>query len=264
MRKLLVALSLAAAISGAVFVYHPVLSPASADTRHSAEDAIALALQHSIFAAGLEFREGWTAQAYNSENAYGIWRVQFWHEGDDLGWADVSLDLGKVYGYEAYFGATDLQREAAEEVIRDFVSSNEEVLELLPDVADYEMYIDYDSSSKLWYAYVDRGSDSIMPVIQFAGDDPLTPEDPALFTIWFPQIVSYTEWEEAQKANAISIAFQQSDISAALRGADWVTEVSTVDGQHVWHVLFLVDGTGVADATVNLNTSAVTEYSVYN
>ncbi|MBI5961137.1 MAG: hypothetical protein HY866_20540, partial [Chloroflexi bacterium] len=79
------------------------LSLSHAQPGYTPQEAIDLAAAHAAFVDGLAARPGWTAAAYDSKNSYGIWHVQFWDtDGEDLGWADLSLERSKVYSWDVY------------------------------------------------------------------------------------------------------------------------------------------------------------------
>ena len=227
------------------------------------QDAIDLAAQSEVFAAGLEENPGWTAAAYDTGNAYGIWRVQFWYaDGSDLGWADVSPERGRVYSWEVYFGATDAQENAAESVLREVVNTQPEFIDLLEDPSQYEIYIDYDSYNRYWGVYIDVGANSIWTAIQFEGKTPDSLENPLVLGLYFSNVLSYNDWKESNKAIAIATAFQNTDVADALNGIDdWTTSVEQND-EGLWTVYFLNGDSTVAQVQVDMSTEAVVDYSI--
>jgi hypothetical protein len=240
-----------------------LVMPSSAQDSFTSQDVIAIVAAHPAFATGLDNSGDWSARAYNTRNRYGIWRVEFKNAaGDDLGWATVDPAKERLYSYEAYFGATDAQRLAAEPILREFISTQPELLALLEDPSIYDMYVDYDGYNDWWGVYIDIGADSLYVVIRFADHNPDSLENPQLVTIYFENVLSYDEWYTASSQAAIAIAFQQSEIAAALRGSDdWTTTTSTEDSR-TWQVVFLLNDTPAAEAIVNLEDKTVVEFSL--
>ncbi|MEP7291610.1 MAG: hypothetical protein ABI835_07485 [Chloroflexota bacterium] len=227
------------------------------------QDAIDLAEQSEIFVAGLEQNPGWSAAAYDTHNAYGIWRVQFWDaNGEELAWADVSPERGLVYSWEAYFGATDAQENAAEPVLRDFIANEPQFIDLLEDPSQYDMYVDYDSYNRYWGVYIDVGADSIWTAIQFEGKTPASLDNPQVLGLYFSNVLSYDEWKESNEATAIATAFQNADVANALNGIDnWTTSVERRD-DGLWTVYFIDGESVVAQVQVDIAADQVVDYNV--
>jgi hypothetical protein len=236
---------------------------AQAQQTFTEQDAIDLAASSEFFAAGLEQNPGWSAAAYDTHNAYGIWRVQFWDSsGEDLGWADVSPERGKAYSWETYFGATDAQENAAEQVLRDFIANNEQFIDLLEDPSQYDMYIDYDSYNHYWGVYIDVGADSIWTPIQFEGKTPDSLENPQVLGLYFSGVLSYAEWQESNKTTAIATAFQNADVADAIADVDdWTTSVERND-DGMWTVYFIDGDTVLVSVQVDVNTDKVIDYTI--
>lgn len=255
MKRLALLMMLAATLFAAIGL--------QAQDTYSEQDAINLAASSEIFAAGLDENPGWSAAAYDTQNAYGIWRVQFWYSsGDELGWADVSPERGRVYSWETYFGATDAQQNAAEPVLRDFINNNETFVDLLEDPSQYEMYIDYDGYNDYWGVYIERGTNSIWTAIQFDGKTPDSLDNPHLLGLYFSGVLSYGEWQESNKATAIATAFQNTDVADALANVDkWTTSVEHNDDGN-WTVYFLDGDTVLASVQVDINAEEVIDYTL--
>jgi hypothetical protein len=255
MKRIVIFILLIAALFAAVGTH--------AQETFTEKDAIELAAGSEIFAAGLEQNPGWSAAAYDTQNAYGIWRVQFWYSnGEDLGWADVSPERGRVYSWEAYFGATDAQENAAEPVLRDFIANNEQFIDLLEDPSQYDMYIDYDGYNHYWGVYIDVGADSIWTPIQFEGKTPDSLENPQMLGLYFSGVLSYAEWQESNKAIAIATAFQNADVADALAEVDeWTTSVEHND-DGMWTVYFLDGDDVLAHVQVDIAADSVIDYTI--
>jgi hypothetical protein len=234
---------------------------ARAQNEYSEQDAIDAAAAHEAFDAGLEATPGWYAAAYNTGNAYGVWHVEFWDaDGDTLGWADVNPKNGRVYSWEEYFGVTEDQRASAEEILRPFVSDHPDVRELIEEPSIYDMYVDYDGWSDMWGVYIDRGGDSLYLLVEFL--DAANHADPVLRGIFFSEVLSYDEWFAASSEAVSALAFELPEIAAALRDAEaWTSDAERV-GNNTWEVTFNAGDAVLARATVDLDDSAVIDYSV--
>ncbi|MBN8637787.1 MAG: hypothetical protein J0M07_20880 [Anaerolineae bacterium] len=229
----------------------------------SEQDAIDLALTNPILASGLGQIDGWTAAAYDTQNAYHIWRVQFWDaDGEDLGWADVDPALGKIYSFEAHFSASEAQRDAAYPLLREFIDNAPDVLALVENPSAYNIWVDWDGWNRWWGVYVDIGEDSLALAIRF--DNGLTPDDltnPQLVSVYFPNVVSYEEWQSMAQSAAVAVAFRTPAIADAVAGRTWTTQVERAD-DGLWRVIFLEGETPLAEVLLDNAMQTVVDYSV--
>lgn len=242
-------------------------TPTSAQREANAENAIAAAAEHPAFADALARRPGWTASAFDAQNTYGVWRVQFWDaSGEDMGYADVAPTTEQVYYTEPHYGATTEQVQAAQVALRDFLSNHPEVQALVDDPAQYEVYVEYDGRNRWWGAYMDIGADSLYFVVRFEGGGPEALSHPTLSNIYFANVPSYDEWYSATSAAAIAVAFNQPEIAAAVRGrSDWNAVAEPVAGYDgdVWNVYFRVGEETVAQATVKPHSDLIIDFFVW-
>jgi hypothetical protein len=224
-------------------------------------DAIAVAVAHPAFAGWLDYYPDWHAAAYDTENTYGIWRVQFWGaDNADLGWADVNPAREQVYTWETYFSLNDEVQAAAEPVIREFIVAHPRVLELIESPEQYDIYLEYDGTSGFWGVYLDRGMDSLYLLIDFEDDLALT--EPRLVRLFFANVVSYKEWAEGNQAKAAATAFAHPDIAAVVRDVEgWTTTAWRVEGT-LWAVTFLDGDQPLAEATVDVEANRVIDYHI--
>lgn len=222
------------------------------------EDVIAIVVQQYPFESGLENVPNWSAAAYDTGSRYGIWRVQFWNDsGEEIGWADVNPDMGKVYVWEAYFGATESQKQAAYPTLREVIVNDPTVLELLESPEQYELYVDFQWDGT-WGVYLANGLDSLWIVVDTDNRQPDALENPRVKQIYFAELMSYSEWYEAAKAQAITLAYQQEEVAAAVRGvSDWYANAEKI-APSTWRVVFMQGETALVEATVNLDDASVT------
>lgn len=257
-RKFLALCTLILALCAGLFYSHT--RTVTAQETYTEDDAITVAAEHPAFATGLDGHPGWTAAAYDTGNAYGIWRVQFWDaNGDDLGWADVSPAKASVYSWESYVGASDALNSEAEPILRDFIANHPDILSLMQDPAQYDLYIDYDSSGGFWGVYIARGADSVYAVVDFEDDFAFT--SPKLSRLYF-EVMGYEEWFAANEDLATSKAFEQPEIAAAVNGVEgWEAHVERGE-DNLWTVYFMQGDQALAQVTVNLEMDAIVEYNI--
>jgi hypothetical protein len=229
---------------------------------YTEQDAIDLALTVPDFADTTSWREGWYAKAYDTQNRFGIWRVNFYNENDeDMGYADVNLEKGIVYMYECYFGASEEQKQTAQPILEEYLRNNELVLELIEEagITPSGAYVDYDGYNDWWGVYVDMGDNSLYITVRFAERSPASLDDPQLINIYFANVVSYDEWYGATSQQAVVVAFADSRVGNALAGKEgWTTTSTHVQGS-VWTVEFLVDDEVITSATIDLKDESVLE-----
>jgi hypothetical protein len=242
--------------------------PTNAQQNFTSDDVIAFVAASPEFSAGLAGSPDWTATAFATGNAYGIWRVTFWdNEGEEIATADVNPEHGRIYSYDTYFVPTFELRAEAEAFLRDYVPAQPEVTELLPEAAEHEMYIDYDRWGRFWYIYIDVGEDSLYALVQFDDGSATSLDNPRLLQVGFPNVMSYDDWHSANSASAASIAFTQPEIAAHLRDrAGWTSAAGIAEDSDgdVWWVGFYLGDALVAEATVNVIDGTVQWWEVHN
>jgi hypothetical protein len=235
-----------------------------ATVRGSADAAIALAAAHPAFVNVLGGRAGWTAGAFDSGNSSGIWRVQFWAaDGEEIGYADVSVTKGRVFSWESTIGVTDEQKAEVRDKLMNFIAKDPTVRELVGNPTNYEIWLDYNGWIDMWFVYIGKGGvESLYVGVNNNSPDPLDMRKLTMGPIYFPEIPKYKEWEDAQKAQAVSLAFAKPEVAAALRGHDgWQTETERT-GDTTWRVTFKSTERVVAVATVDLGTGQVVELTI--
>jgi hypothetical protein len=221
------------------------------------QQAIDLVAAHPVFTEYLATQGNWKAAAYFTNNPFDVWRVQFWTEGgEELAWADVNLDRGKVYSWEIEYAFSDQKRKEGEAVVVDFVRGLDEVNDLM-GVTDYEFYIEYRGWNDTWSAYIYKDGLDLEVRLRFDSPSPMTFENPRLIGIFFPNVMSFTEWYKGQQDQAVSIAFINVEVAAILKDkAGWVsTAERNEDG--TWSVVFKQGETQLVSAVVNIDTREV-------
>ncbi len=236
----------------------------SAQTKFTDEEVIAMVAQSPQFADVLadveDYYGGWNAVTFNTKNAYGIWRVYFvTSDGEGIGFADLNPELGRIYSWDTYIGATDAQEEIAMPIIKDYLSNHPDILELLDNPAQYDFYVSYEGWNDQWGAYIAAGEYALWVTVEFEdGYSPNNLNNPRLTGIYFPDLPDYDEWLQDTQAQAVNIAFANSEVGSALRGRTWTTATERVEGD-IWRVAFLVDEAVVIVATVDIETGEVLE-----
>lgn len=240
-----------------------ILVPTAAQD-YTEQDVIDMVTSQMPFSYGLQTVSDWSAAAYDTGNTYGIWRVQFWDgEGEEIAWANIAPERGRLYNYEAVFSSTDAQLQAAEPIVRAYIQSHPDVIALIGDPQAYSdsTYLEYNGWLKAWGVWIDRGDDTLYLIVQFKGIVPDALTDPELIEIGFPNVMSYDEWLIGMHDKATTIAFTDPQIAAVLRPiTGWVSEVVYQD-EGLWAVTFTDDDTELLTAVVNLETSQMVEWA---
>lgn len=240
------------------------LNFSSAQSNFTDEEVIAMVANSPQFASALqtvsEYADGWNAVTFNTKNAYGIWRVYFTSsDGESIGWADMNPELGRIYSWDVNISATDAQKEAVIPILKDYLSSHPDILELLDNPASYEYYVDYDGWNDHWGVYIAAGEYALWVTVQFEdGYSPANITNPHLTGIYFPDLPDYDQWLQDTQAKAVNIAFANSQVGLALRGRTWTTASERLEGD-MWRVAFLVDDAVIIVATVDIETGDVLE-----
>ncbi|XWX02874.1 hypothetical protein VZO05_10190 [Aggregatilineales bacterium SYSU G02658] len=230
---------------------------------YTEDDAIALALTLPECRDTIDHQEGWYALAYDTQNAYGIWRVEFYDSaGEDMGYAHVSPRDGRVYDGYCLYRPSDAQIEAARPTLEAFVRSHEEILALIPYVDELTIYVDYDVWNDWWGVYIANEENSLYVTVKFAEATPLSLDDPELTGIYFPEVKHYEEWFNESAQQAIIVAFIDRRIGDRLANLNgWTTETEHL-GQQRWRVDFWLEANWLASAVVDLTERVVVEVSV--
>lgn len=235
----------------------------AADTE---QQAIALAAQSPAFVKLLATQPGWVAHGYDTQNSFGIWHVQFFSKtGDDLGWANLSLTHHRVYALSAsaiQLEPSEVQRQSADSAVRRFTADNAIVRELIGTLASDEGQLDYVSDGNYWTLSLTRGTDNLAVAVKFQDALPFVFHSPTLLSIDFPDVIAYDAWQKAQQAQAITLAFSQPQVAAAVRAQDgWVSSAAP-SGSKNWLVTFKVGDHILATAIVNLTAAQVMSFTV--
>lgn len=240
-----------------------VLGLWSVSLAQSAKDeAIAMAAEHPALAALLGAYGGWTADAYRPETSYEVWRVQFYFpSGAELGWADVSLDLGEVLAWEASYELTGKRYEQAERALYRFVRNDGRVRALVGDTDRLEKWFWYDSWREGWFVHLERGVNSLDVSIRSRFKGSLKLSNLFVEKIYLPNLLSYADYQQANRSSAVALAFAEPEIATALRDkAGWTSSAEPSDAR--WEVRFSLGEEVLATAVVDLTAQRVQSYEV--
>lgn len=238
--------------------------PGFAQDHPTVDDVIALVRTVPEIANGLGDLTFYEAMAYNSRNAYGIWQVEFEDgDGNTIAWAQVQPATGKIYAWEAYFGADDAQYEAILPVYQEFVANHPDVRGLIRGINKEEIYPWWDGDAEAWVSWIGDAGDAVMVAVQFDGGAQDSDQNPELTRLWFPNLPSYDEWWVASSSEAIAIAFRDVEIATALRGKSWTTETELATGESdIWSVRFMADGEAIVTANVDVASGEILDYEI--
>jgi hypothetical protein len=244
-----------------LFTLHALLFTAHAQT---AQDAINLAAEHPAFAKGLADRPGWTANAYDTKGRYGIWRVEFYDaNGNGMGWADVSLEQYRLYAWDATVEVIETQYAEVEQILLDFLRNDDMAKDMIGSIDDaYGYWVGYDSWRECWMVHVDRGADSLDLTVRSRRSDTKSLEGLYLEKVYVANIMSYGDWQNANGAQIVAVAFENPEIAAAVRDVDgWTTATEKLDGD-AWKVRFLSGETVLAEADVNMTDGSLANINI--
>jgi hypothetical protein len=231
---------------------------------YSEQDVIDMVIAQVPFSYGLQTVPDWTAAAYDSGNAYGIWRVQFWNAaGEEIGWANINPTKQRIYDYDAPFESTEEQRVAADPIVREYIYNHPDIIELLGDPEAFadDMWVGYNGWVEAWGVWLNRGDDSLYFIVQFEGKEPDALSSPTLIEIGFPNVMSYDEWQTNMGTEATTVAFAEPDIASVLRDVTGWQSHAERQPDGLWQVTFTQDDTELVKALVNLESRELIEWS---
>ncbi len=203
--------------------------------------------------------------------SYPDWTGDAWLDGEDgvhyhvdlysaaadewLGWGYVNVADGVV---EDYFVPRELSAEefqVGRETVEAFVFSDQEVLALLGNVADWDFdtwYNRWDANWEVWFWY---GLDELVVTVNIWEDEAY------LESIRNPAEFEAEQALENSKNQAIELAWQAEGIDQAVAGVDnWQTYVAQ-QGDTVWAVTFATEDRELFYALVDIESWTVLESS---
>jgi hypothetical protein len=236
---------------------------ADAQRTYTAEEVIEMVVQSEQFSADLATEEGWTANAYDTGNVYGVWRVDFTNsQGDELGWAEIIPARGRIYSWDSYFGVGESDIQAAEPALRELLYQDPVLIELLGDPSLYEMYFDFNGYEDAWSVYIVNDNGPLYITMR-SSEGGRSTESLSVYKFYFADVLSYQDWQESKLAITAATAFQNSDVAAALRGVEGWTTYAEQQEDDLWRVIFQApDGTTLASVLVDVNSQQVIEYNI--
>lgn len=244
-------------VLSAITLFDGTPAPLYAQQTYTEQEVIDMVAGLPPFSYGLDTISDWSAAAFDANNAYGVWHVQFWNgDGEEIGWANVIPAHGRLYDHEAPFDATEGQLRAAEPLVRAFLYDHPDLVMLLGDPEAFQeaMYVGYNGWIQAWGVWVERGEDSLYLLVQFEGKEPDALTSPELIRIEFANVPSYEEWQEGMSSEATTIAFTAPAVAAALRDVTgWISQAEQQD-DGLWQVTFQRGEDTLGLARVDLET----------
>jgi hypothetical protein len=201
------------------------------------QEAIDIASNHPPIRAVLDLAPDWSASAWEEDEEEHIWGVEFWMDQaqtDWMGWAAVDLDTSEVLEYEMIALLSPEEEARQRTAVNELVLADAEVLALLGNPAEWDVYTEYDPWEGFWYVYFGKGLEAWAVEVQYEDADHINIQrifDPAEFTE-----------EEAQRVardQAIELAYEADNLWEALENYDdWKAYASQIDGPR-WAVSFV-------------------------
>lgn len=216
--------------------------------------AIQIASEHPVIAASLLQNRGYTSDAYDAQDRYGLWRVDFTNVyGDVFAWAQVQLAEQRIIAWEADAGLSEAEYAEAEEKLLDFLRYDPEFLAFGGDIDDrYWTWVGYESWRDTWVVHVERGADSLVVILRSDNSWQRSLEDLSILQIRSTGLVEVSDWRSMRGSDAIALAFTDPRIVSAVRGRDgWTASAHELD-RSLWRVVFLWEGQALAEVEVDL------------
>lgn len=216
--------------------------------------AIQIASEHPVIAASLEQNRGFTAGAYDAQDRYGLWRVDFTNVyGDVFAWAQVRLTEGRIVSWEADAGLNDAEYAEAEEKLLTFLRYDPEFLAFAGDVDEHDWtWVGYESWRDTWVIHIERGMDSLIVTLRSEHAWQRSLEDLSILQIRATGVIEVDDWRSMRGSDAIALAFTDPRVVSAVRGREgWTASAQELD-RSLWRVSFLWEGQTLAEVDVDL------------
>ncbi|MBX3143737.1 MAG: hypothetical protein KF813_08275 [Trueperaceae bacterium] len=216
--------------------------------------AIEIASEHPVIAASLQQNRGYTSDAYDAQDRYGLWRVDFTNVyGDVFAWAQVHLAEQRIVAWEADAGLTDAEYAEAEEKLLAFLRYDPEFLAFGGDIDEhFWTWVGYESWRDTWVVHVERGTDSLVVTLRSENAWQRSLDDLSILQIRSTGLVGVSDWRSMRGSDAIALAFTDPRIVSAVRGREgWTASAQELD-RSLWHVVFMWEGQSLAEVEVDL------------
>jgi hypothetical protein len=232
--------------------------PVHAQDDPQAQLAITLASASPEFVDFLAQYPDWEGWAEQEDGDW--WYVEFWSEESDewLGNATVNIETGEIR--DSFVPRPLAADEFAEwqPRVQQYALDDPEVLALLGDPEEWDVWADYDRFVAQWYVDFTHGLDHYTAIVRIettdAGKQELVLDD--LFD------VNELEAEQRDRANrdaAVALAYEAEGVDTALDGYDdWTTYVEPME-ENVYSVEFVAGGQELFHAVVNLADGTILE-----
>jgi len=240
----------------AVGAFYISVRPASAQSG-SAQQAIDIAAAQPDIADALTHFPQWSAEAWEDDPDANTWYVAFYEDQqqeDWLGEALVDLDDETVLDYTIPHFLTDEEEAQQRAEVEALVLADAQVLALLGDPDNWNMYSDYDPYDAAWYVTFEHGLDAWQ--VQVTRDE----QDH-----WMMGEIedAYAFDEEEQQRNdrdkAIELAAESDAVWRVLEDVDDWTALASPLGGSRWGVSIVADAHEVYYLQVDIQSWQIIE-----
>ncbi len=243
-----------ALVAGSVFYLQAAPISAQADP---AQQAIDIAAAQPDIAAALAYFPHWSATAEEDDPDANTWYVTFYEDQSQdewLGDALVDLDAGSVLEFTIPYFLTDEEEAQQRAEVEALVLADDQVLELLGNPDDWDMYSEYDPYERTWYVSFEHGLDGWYVAVT---------KDEQDHWLIGPIEDAYAFDEEAQQRNdrdkAIELAAESDALWQALDGVDdWTALASPLTGSR-WSVSIAAGGSEIYFLQVDIEAWEIIE-----
>ena len=200
------------------------------------QEAIDIASHHPPIRAMLDLAPNWSASAWVEDEEEHIWGVEFWMDQaqtDWMGWAAVDLDSSEVLEYEIIALLPPEEEARQRTAVNDLVLVDAEVLALLGNPAEWDVYTEYNPWEGFWYVYFGKGLEEWAVEVQYEDADHIT-----IQRIFDPSAFTADEAQRVARNQAIDLAYEADGLWEALQDYDdWKAYAAQIEGSQ-WAVSF--------------------------
>lgn len=218
---------------------------------------IAFVADTEDFASWLETYDEWYGSAWGPDEN-GIWYVEFHAEADDewLGYANVDENTDEIVDsfIPRPLSAEDFQ--AQQPRVQALVLDDPEILALVGDPINWEIYTEFDRWEQHWGVYLSRGLEAYLIAVEF------TDGDEGDFTIQGIHPANELDAEEElqnARDRAVALAWQADGVGEAVDGYDDWDAFIEHQGRTRWSVMFVAGDAELFYALVDIGADEVLE-----